>query len=177
MSESFNHLIAPDIANNTFTKLQGIFEDIQYDLVRIKIRGGKKKNIQILAEKQDFTMSIKDCGKLSKILKFYFDNNESEFEDYALEISSPGIERPLTREQDFDTWSENRISVHAVSQNVLPVKFDAMLKGYSEKGVKIEVLNKDTKVFDTFYLKPNQIKEVKIRWINKETPTVRRIQS
>ena len=75
MSESFNHLIAPDIANNTFTNLQGIFEDIQYDLVRIKIRGGKKKKIQILAEKQDFTMSIKDCGKLSKILKFYFDNN------------------------------------------------------------------------------------------------------
>ena len=177
MSESFNHLIAPGIANNTITKIQGIFEDIQYDLVQIKIKGGKKKNIQILAEKQDFTMSIKDCGKLSKILKFYFDNNESEFEDYVLEVSSPGVERPLTREKDFETWSENRISVHTVSQNVLPVKFDAMLKGYSEKGVKIEFLNKDTKNFDTFYLNPNQIKEVKIRWINKEIPTFRKTQN
>ena len=177
MSESFNHLIAPGIANNTITKIQGIFEDIQYDLVQIKIKGGKKKNIQILAEKQDFTMSIKDCGKLSKILKFYFDNNESEFEDYVLEVSSPGVERPLTREKDFETWSENRISVHTVSQNVLPVKFDAMLKGYSEKGVKIEFLNKDTKNFDTFYLNPNQIKEVKIRWINKEIPTIRKTQN
>ena len=177
MSESFNHLIAPGIANNTLTKIQGIFEDIQYDLVQVKIKGGKKKNIQILAEKQDFNMSIKDCGKLSKILKFYFDNNESEFEDYVLEVSSPGVERPLTREKDFETWSENRISVHTVSQNVLPVKFDAMLKGYSEKGVKIEVLNKDTKNFDTFYLNPNQIQEVKIRWINKEIPTFRKTQS
>ena len=177
MSESFNHLIAPGIANNTIAKIQGIFEDIQYDLVQIKIKGGKKKNIQILAEKQDFTMSIKDCGKLSKILKFYFDNNESEFEDYVLEVSSPGVERPLTREKDFETWSENRISVHTVSQNVLPVKFDAMLKGYSEKGVKIEFLNKDTKNFDTFYLNPNQIKEVKIRWINKEIPTFRKTQN
>ncbi|MEE3294682.1 MAG: hypothetical protein VX215_01550 [Pseudomonadota bacterium] len=177
MSESFNHLIAPGIANNTLTKIQGIFEDIQYDLVQIKIKGGKKKNIQILAEKQDFNMSIKDCGKLSNILKFYFDNNESEFEDYVLEVSSPGVERPLTREKDFETWSENRISVRTVGQNVLPVKFDAMLKGYSEKGVKIEVLNKNTKNFDTFYLNPNQIQEVKIRWINKEIPTFRKTQS
>jgi ribosome maturation factor RimP len=78
-----------------------VLRDLGYRLVRVKISSGEGPTIQIMAERPDGTMSIKDCEKVSVALSPVFDVEEPMAQAYRLEISSPGIDRPLVRESDF----------------------------------------------------------------------------
>ena len=72
-----------------------------YRVVRVKISSGSGATVQIMAERPDGTMSIEDCEGLSQALSPVFDVEEPVSQAYRLEISSPGIDRPLARESDF----------------------------------------------------------------------------
>jgi ribosome maturation factor RimP len=78
-----------------------VLRDLGYRLVRVKISSGEGPTIQIMAERPDGTMSIEDCEKVSVALSPVFDVEEPMAQAYRLEISSPGIDRPLVRESDF----------------------------------------------------------------------------
>jgi ribosome maturation factor RimP len=78
-----------------------VLRDLGYRLVRVKISSGSGATVQIMAERPDGTMSIEDCEGLSQALSPVFDVEEPVAQAYRLEISSPGIDRPLTRESDF----------------------------------------------------------------------------
>ena len=68
--------------------------------------GGKTKTLQIMAEKADGTMDVEDCATLSQALSEFLDTEPDIIEgEYNLEVSSPGIDRPLTRLKDFARWS------------------------------------------------------------------------
>ncbi|HTZ68564.1 MAG TPA: ribosome maturation factor RimP [Roseiarcus sp.] len=78
-----------------------VARDLGYRLVRVKISSGSSATVQIMAERPDGTMSIEDCERVSQALSPIFDVEEPLSQAYRLEISSPGIDRPLTRESDF----------------------------------------------------------------------------
>jgi len=78
-----------------------VLRDLGYRLVRVKISSGAGPTIQIMAERPDGTMSIEDCENVSIALSPVFDVEEPMAQAYRLEISSPGIDRPLVRESDF----------------------------------------------------------------------------
>jgi ribosome maturation factor RimP len=78
-----------------------VLRDLGYRLVRVKISSGEGPTIQIMAERPDGTMSIEDCENVSVALSPVFDIEEPMSQAYRLEISSPGIDRPLVRESDF----------------------------------------------------------------------------
>jgi ribosome maturation factor RimP len=78
-----------------------VLRDLGYRLVRVKISSGEGPTIQIMAERPDGTMSIEDCENVSVALSPVFDVEEPMPQAYRLEISSPGIDRPLVRESDF----------------------------------------------------------------------------
>lgn len=78
-----------------------VLRDLGYRLVRVKISSTAGATIQIMAERPDGTMSIEDCESLSLALSPVFDVDEPMAKAYRLEISSPGIDRPLVRESDF----------------------------------------------------------------------------
>jgi ribosome maturation factor RimP len=78
-----------------------ILRDLGYRLVRVKISSAAGATIQIMAERPDGTMSIEDCESVSVALSPVFDVDEPMAQAYRLEISSPGIDRPLVRESDF----------------------------------------------------------------------------
>jgi ribosome maturation factor RimP len=78
-----------------------VLRDLGYRLVRVKISSGAGPTIQIMAERPDGTMSIEDCENVSVALSPVFDVEEPMAQAYRLEISSPGIDRPLVRESDF----------------------------------------------------------------------------
>jgi ribosome maturation factor RimP len=78
-----------------------VLRDLGYRLVRIKISSAEGATIQIMAERPDGTMSIEDCENISVALSPVFDVEEPMAQAYRLEISSPGIDRPLVRESDF----------------------------------------------------------------------------
>jgi ribosome maturation factor RimP len=78
-----------------------VLRDLGYRLVRVKISAAEGATIQIMAERPDGTMSIEDCEAISVALSPVFDVEEPMAQAYRLEISSPGIDRPLVRESDF----------------------------------------------------------------------------
>jgi ribosome maturation factor RimP len=78
-----------------------VLRDLGYRLVRVKISSTAGTTIQIMAERPDGTMSIEDCESVSLALSPVFDVDEPMANAYRLEISSPGIDRPLVRESDF----------------------------------------------------------------------------
>jgi ribosome maturation factor RimP len=78
-----------------------VLRDLGYRLVRVKISSAEGATIQIMAERPDGVMSIEDCESVSVALSPVFDVEEPMAQAYRLEISSPGIDRPLVRESDF----------------------------------------------------------------------------
>jgi ribosome maturation factor RimP len=86
-----------------------------FRLVRLRLMGGNTKTLQIMAERADGTMNVEDCATLSRALLDFIEKDDPLEGDYELEVSSPGIDRPLTRLADFARWSghEAKLEVHA----------------------------------------------------------------
>jgi ribosome maturation factor RimP len=72
-----------------------------YRLVRLRLMGGKKKTLQIMAERPDGSMDVEDCAALSRAVSEVLEAADPIAEEYVLEVSSPGIDRPLTALEDF----------------------------------------------------------------------------
>ncbi|MGH6923590.1 MAG: ribosome maturation factor RimP [Propylenella sp.] len=85
--------------------VEPIAADLGYELVRVKVSGLNGMTVQIMAERPDGTMSVEDCEKLSRNVSPAMDVADPISREYHLEISSPGIDRPLTRAKDFDIWA------------------------------------------------------------------------
>ena len=79
-------------------------EGAGFELVRVRVTGGKTKTLQVMAERPDKTMSAEDCAKLSRALSPLLDETDPIEGNYVLEVSSPGIDRPLVRPKDFEDW-------------------------------------------------------------------------
>lgn len=69
--------------------------------MRLKLMGGKRKTLQIMAERPDGQMDVEDCATLSRTLSEVLEAADPMAEEYVLEVSSPGIDRPLTAAEDF----------------------------------------------------------------------------
>lgn len=89
------------------------------DLVRVKMFGGvSDPTLQVMAERPDTRqLTIDDCASLSRRISDVFDTLEAEGRDpidyaYRLEVSSPGIDRPLTRLQDFEDWKGHEARIN-----------------------------------------------------------------
>jgi ribosome maturation factor RimP len=80
-------------------------EDLGYELVRVKIFGQNGMTVQIMAERPDGTMRVEDCETISRTISPTLDVEDPISGEYNLEVSSPGIDRPLTRAKDFERWS------------------------------------------------------------------------
>jgi ribosome maturation factor RimP len=79
-------------------------EGMGFELVRVRLMGGKTATLQVMAERPDGRMEIEDCAELSRALSLALDVEDPISGHYNLEVSSPGIDRPLTRPEDFDRW-------------------------------------------------------------------------
>lgn len=85
--------------------VEPVIEDLGYRLVRIRISGLNGCTLQIMAERPDGTMTVEDCEEISRAISPVLDVDDPINRAYHLEISSPGIDRPLVRAGDFDRWS------------------------------------------------------------------------
>jgi ribosome maturation factor RimP len=84
--------------------LEPASRDLGYEIVRIRLIGSRSKTLQIMAERPDGSMASLDCEKLSRGLSPLLEAEDPIDTEYALEVSTPGIDRPLTRLADFDRW-------------------------------------------------------------------------
>jgi ribosome maturation factor RimP len=81
-----------------------VIEGLGFELVRIRLMGGKTRILQIMAERPDGGIGVDDCGEISTAVSAVLDVEDPVEENYVLEVSSPGIDRPLTRLKDFEVW-------------------------------------------------------------------------
>ena len=80
-------------------------EQIGYRLVRVRVSAMNGTTLQIMAERQDGTMTVEDCEAVSRAVSPVLDVDDPMDRAYHLEVSSPGIDRPLVRKGDFETWT------------------------------------------------------------------------
>jgi ribosome maturation factor RimP len=82
-----------------------------YRLVRVKVSGANGCTVQIMAERPDGTMMVEDCETISRALSPVLDVEDPVGRAYHLEVSSPGIDRPLVRASDFQRWAGHEAKV------------------------------------------------------------------
>ena len=81
-----------------------VIEGMGYELVRVRYMGGKTPTVQIMADRPEGGIEVDDCGDISTAVSAHLDVEDPIEEAYTLEVSSPGIDRPLTRLKDFEAW-------------------------------------------------------------------------
>jgi ribosome maturation factor RimP len=88
-----------------------VLNGIGYRLVRVRVSGTSGCTVQIMAERPDGSMLIEDCEAASRALSPVFDTADPIDRAYRLEISSPGIDRPLVRKSDFDRYAGHLVKI------------------------------------------------------------------
>ncbi len=81
-----------------------VIEDMGYELVRIRLMSGKLTTLQIMAERPEGGIDVDACAQISTAIGATLDVEDPILDEYTLEVSSPGIDRPLTRLKDFETF-------------------------------------------------------------------------
>lgn len=110
-----------------------------FKLVRLRLMGGKTKTLQIMAERPDGSMNVEDCAELSRALSDFLDAEDPIEGEYNLEVSSPGIDRPLTRLTDFTRWAGHEAKVELAAPDANGRKrFKGTLLGLDGSDVQIE---------------------------------------
>ena len=110
-----------------------------YRLVRLRLMGGKRKTLQILAERPDGQMDVEDCAKLSRALSEVLEAADPISEEYVLEVSSPGIDRPLTAAEDFARFAGHEARVELMRGVEGRRRFKGLLIGLEGNDVVMDV--------------------------------------
>ena len=84
--------------------VEPVVTDLGYELVRVRVSGLNGMTVQIMAERPDGTMTVEDCEIVSRNVSPAMDVADPIAREYHLEVSTPGIDRPLTRVKDFEIW-------------------------------------------------------------------------
>ena len=100
-----NDLIAKTAIDRRLAEiLIPVIEDMGFELVRLRLQGGKTATLQIMADRPDGGINVDDCAEISTMVSATLDVEDPIEDKYNLEVSSPGIDRPLTRLKDFATF-------------------------------------------------------------------------
>jgi ribosome maturation factor RimP len=109
-----------------------------YRLVRLRLMGGKTKTLQIMAERPDGTMNVEDCAVLSHALLDFIEREEPIEGEYELEVSSPGIDRPLTRLMDYSRYAGHEAKIELIAPIDGRKRFRGQVLGLDGTDVVIE---------------------------------------
>ena len=99
--------------------LDPVAEAAGYEIVRLRLMGGDHvRRLQIMAERPDGTMVVQDCATLARAISTVMDAADPIAGEYTLEVSSPGIDRPLTRLKDFAEYEgfEARLELDRIAE-------------------------------------------------------------
>jgi ribosome maturation factor RimP len=104
-------IVEQGVAARIASIAEPVLVGLGYRLVRVRLSGLAGCTVQVMAERPDGSMSIDDCETVSRALSPVLDVADPVDRAYRLEISSPGIDRPLVRRSDFDRYAGNRVKI------------------------------------------------------------------
>ena len=120
--------------------LDPVAEAAGYEIVRLRLMGGEHaRRLQIMAETPDGEMVVEDCARLSRAISEVMDAADPIAGEYTLEVSSPGVDRPLTRLKDFETFEghEARLELDRMAEG--RKRFRGVLAGVEGDNVGIDL--------------------------------------
>jgi ribosome maturation factor RimP len=116
-----------------------VVEGMGFELVRVRLMGGKTKTLQIMAERAEGGIEVDDCARISTAVSATLDVEDPLEDAYTLEVSSPGIDRPLTRLKDFETWEGYEAKIETSEMIDGRRRFKGVLQGVEDGEVLIEI--------------------------------------
>ncbi|WP_374370733.1 ribosome maturation factor RimP [Dongia sp.] len=126
LTEQIEQMIGPSI------------EALGYEVVRVSLAGSVRKVLQIMAEPKDGrVMSVEDCARVSRAISAILDVEDPISGAYSLEVSSPGIDRPLTRPKDYDRYAGHEAKIETHEPIDGRKRFKGTLKGVTDETVKL----------------------------------------
>jgi ribosome maturation factor RimP len=142
-------IVEPGLSARVAAIAEPVVEQLGYRLVRVKISAADGCTVQIMAERPDGTMVVEDCEAVSRALSPVLDMADPVDRAYRLEISSPGIDRPLVRKSDFDRYAGHLVKIEThipvggrkrFRGQLLGTEGDAARLRHDEAGEEAEVL-------------------------------------
>jgi ribosome maturation factor RimP len=133
-------LIAKTAIDRRLADIVGpVIEGLGFELVRIRLMGGRTRILQIMADRPDGGIEVDDCATISTAVSAVLDVEDPIEENYVLEVSSPGIDRPLTRLKDFDMWVDYEARIETTELIDGRRRFKGTLQGTEGDEVLIEI--------------------------------------
>jgi len=130
-------IIEQGAAARVATIAEPVIEGLGYRLVRVKISGQNGCTVQIMAERPDGSMTVEGCEEISRALSPVLDVADPIDRAYRLEISSPGIDRPLVRRSDFDRYAGHVARVEMEAAVAGRKRFRGMLIGTEGEATRL----------------------------------------
>lgn len=116
-----------------------VLADLGFRLVRVKISGEAGCTVQVMAEREDGSMTIDDCEAASRALSPALDVADPVERAYRLEISSPGIDRPLVRRSDFDRYAGHEVKIEMAVAAQGRKRFRGVLLGADGESARVRL--------------------------------------
>jgi ribosome maturation factor RimP len=118
-------IVEPGLPARVAAIVEPVIEQLGYRLVRVRVSGAEGCTVQIMAERPDGSMTVEDCESISRALSPVFDVADPIDQAYRLEISSPGIDRPLVRKSDFERYAGHLAKI----ETAMPVQGRRRFRG------------------------------------------------
>ena len=135
-----NDLIAKAAIDRRMAEIiQPVIAGMGFELVRVRLMGGLYKTLQIMAERPDGGIEVDDCAKISTAISAVMDVEDPIDDAFTLEVSSPGIDRPLTRLKDFATWEGYEVKIETTEMIEGRRRFKGQLAGVQDDEVLITI--------------------------------------
>ena len=116
-----------------------VIEDMGAELVRLRLMSGKATTLQIMADRPDGGIEVDQLAEISTALSATLDVEDPITEEYTLEVSSPGIDRPLTRLKDFEIWADYEARIETEELIDGQRRFKGLLRGVEDGEILIEI--------------------------------------
>ena len=110
-----------------------------FELVRLRLMSGKTRTLQIMADRPEGGIEIDELGEITTLVSATLDVEDPLEDAYVLEVSSPGIDRPLTRLKDFDTWQGHEARIETTELIDGRRRFKGVLQGVEDGEILIEL--------------------------------------
>ena len=135
-----NDLIAKTAMDRRLAEIiTPVIEDLGCELVRVRLMSGKSPLLQVMADKPDGGIEVDDCAEISNAISAIMDVEDPISDAYTLEVSSPGIDRPLTRIKDFELFEGYEAKLETAELIDGRRRFKGELAGVEEDEVLINV--------------------------------------
>ena len=138
-AEEARFVVESGVAARVAGLIEPVLESMGYRLVLVRLMSGSDAILEIMAERADGTMTVEDCEAVSHAVSPLLDVHDPIDGTYRLQVSSPGIDRPLVRPADFERWAGYEVKIELKEAVSGRKRFRGPIEGFADGEARIEI--------------------------------------